>query len=259
MIRVLVFDLDDTLFPEHEFVRSGFAAVGAWLERNQGIAGFGKRACAEFDRGVRGDIFNRALRSLGVPEEPELVRQMVQVYRDHEPRISLFPDAEWALDHFAGSFRLALLTDGYLRSQQRKVAALGIAHRFPAIVFSDTFGREGWKPSPLPYRQVAEQLACHPSQCAYVADNPAKDFITAKKLSWFTVRVRHPGGEHSTVTLDQVHEAHVEVQTLMDLSRVLQRHVLPSALQDPVLEIQPNSRAGRNLGSPRKGGELLLP
>jgi len=36
---VLVFDLDDTLYPERQFALSGFAAAGSWAEAELGIAG----------------------------------------------------------------------------------------------------------------------------------------------------------------------------------------------------------------------------
>jgi putative hydrolase of the HAD superfamily len=222
MISALVFDLDDTLFPERDYVLSGFQAVDAWLRNEKAIAGFEEQAKAEFFAGSRGDIFNRALRSLGVRDEPELVRQMVEVYRAHHPQIRLFPDARWALDHFAQSKKLGLLTDGYLSVQQRKVAALGIAGRFQAIVYSDRFGREGWKPSPLPYAPIAGNLGCEPSECAYVADNPAKDFIAARRLNWFTVRVRRPNTEHFAVRSDQDDEADVEIETLLQLPQALE-------------------------------------
>lgn len=223
MIRALVFDLDDTLYPEREFVLSGFAAVDAWLRNDQGITGFLEGASAEFDRGMRGDIFNRALRGLGRPEDPQLIRQMVEVYRDHPPQIRLFPDAEWALDYFARICPLALITDGYLQVQQRKVAALVLAPRLAAVVYSDTFGRAGWKPSPLPYEQIIRELKCAPSECAYVGDNSAKDFVTARRLHWLTIRVRRPGGEHFAVQLDRDHEADREISNLRELEPALDK------------------------------------
>jgi putative hydrolase of the HAD superfamily len=217
MIRALVFDLDDTLFPEREFVRSGFAAVDAWLRKDKAIVGFMERASTEFGSGVRGDIFNRALSSLGVVDDPQLVRQMVAVYREHQPQISLFPDAQWALDYFATTTQLGLITDGHLKVQQRKIAALSLSHRFEAIVYSDTFGRQGWKPSPLPYEEVTKKLGCAPSECVYVGDNPAKDFVTAKQLSWLTIRVRRSGTEHFAVQSDTAHEADTEIESLLEL------------------------------------------
>ena len=38
MSWVVTFDLDDTLYLERDFVRSGFAAVGAWLATERGYA-----------------------------------------------------------------------------------------------------------------------------------------------------------------------------------------------------------------------------
>ncbi len=222
MIRALVFDLDDTLFPEREFVLSGFEAVDSWLRVEKAITGFAEKALAEFSSGARGDIFNRALSGLGIADDPCLVRQMVEVYRDHYPHISLFPDADWALDHFAPAVRLGLLTDGYLKVQQRKVAALGIADRFEAIVYSDRFGREGWKPSPLPYKEIAKELCCEPFECVYVGDNSAKDFVTARQLGWLTIRVRRSGTEWFAVSLDGAHEADKEIKCLLELGAMFQ-------------------------------------
>jgi putative hydrolase of the HAD superfamily len=125
------------------------------------------------------------------------------------------------LNHFTEKCQLALLTDGHLKVQQRKVAALGIADHFQATVYSDRFGREGWKPSPLPYERISKELRCAPSECAYVGDNPAKDFVTARQLNWFTIRVRRPGGEHFAVQLDTAHEADTEIANLRQLEPII--------------------------------------
>jgi putative hydrolase of the HAD superfamily len=36
---ILVFDLDDTLYPERQFALSGFAAAGRWAEAELGLGG----------------------------------------------------------------------------------------------------------------------------------------------------------------------------------------------------------------------------
>ncbi len=224
MIRALVFDLDDTLFPEREFVLSGFAAVDEWLRGTKAISGFLEKASAGFTAGARGNIFDLVLNDLGVGGDCELIRQMVEVYRNHKPRIRLFADAERALEHFSKTRQLGLLTDGYLNVQRRKVTALSIADQFQAIVYSDVFGRQAWKPSSIPYEHVAKALDCAPSECAYVGDNPAKDFVTARRLNWFTIRVRRPGAEHFNVESDKAHEADKEIASLLELERVLEWH-----------------------------------
>ena len=224
MIRALVFDLDDTLFPEREYVLSGFKAVDEWLRTVRSVQGFQEKAVAEFNRGTRGNIFNLALLSLGVADDAQLVRQMVEIYRNHEPNINLFTDAGPALDHSLKTMQVGLLTDGFLNVQQRKVAALGIAGRFHAIVYSDEFGRQAWKPSPIPYVQITKLLGCSSSECVYIGDNPNKDFVTARRLNWLTIRVRRPGGEHFAVQLDKNLEADAEIKNLLELEQALDRH-----------------------------------
>src|SRR5688572_12114191 len=96
-VHTVVFDLDDTLYPEREFVHSGFRAVGAWLERDTGLKGFADQASALFENGRRGRIFDEALKALGHSMDSNLVAMMLEVYRAHEPQISLPPDSRAVL------------------------------------------------------------------------------------------------------------------------------------------------------------------
>jgi putative hydrolase of the HAD superfamily len=78
-------------------------------------------------------------------------------------------------------------------------------------------GKEFWKPHASPYEQVMKKFSCAGGECVYIADNPKKDFVTARKLGWQTVRVRRAGGEHSLVTLSPEYEAHTEISDLLQL------------------------------------------
>ena len=96
MITTVVFDLDDTLYDELEYCRSGFAAVAEFL------AGPAGAPCAErifaalwgqFTAGNHTKTFNAALDELGLSYDDELVRELVGVYRTHTPRIALPQDS----------------------------------------------------------------------------------------------------------------------------------------------------------------------
>src|SRR4029453_15926219 len=90
MRRVVVFDLDDTLFPEQQYVLSGFRAVDVWLTEAQGVTGFYKRAHALFLAGAQGHIFDLALSALGRPGDKALINTLVQIYREHSPSVNLY-------------------------------------------------------------------------------------------------------------------------------------------------------------------------
>lgn len=218
MIKIIVFDLDDTLFPEREFVRSGFQAVANWMLKKYAVTGFFEVAWKLFELGKRGQIFNLTLEQLGFEYEPWIIQQLLQVYREHQPTLSLHPDAQWAIDYFKGSKQLGIITDGYLTTQRNKVADLNIQEIFDIIIYSDLYGRENWKPSPVPYLKIMDFIGCQGSECVYVGDNPHKDFVTAKKLGWITVRICRQGGEYSSVTLEAEYEADSTIISLTELA-----------------------------------------
>src|SRR5258707_4394601 len=184
-----VFDLDDTLYLERAYVQSGFQAAGAWAERELGVRDFSQRAWREFERGCRGDIFNRVLAFYGFPKGralPELVR----AYRSHTPSIALLPDAAHCLSALRPHGYLAMITDGAVDSQQNKVRALGLDRTMDLVVLTAALGLDFSKPNPRAFAYVQQQFAVPPECCAYIGDNPVKDFITPRGLGWRTVRVR---------------------------------------------------------------------
>jgi putative hydrolase of the HAD superfamily len=221
MLKAVVFDLDDTLYPERAFVYSGFRAVAAWVAERTGvpIAESFSELYALFAAGQRHDIFDRWLIQRGFTDVVR-VEQLVEVYRSHRPTIAPYPDAPPCLARTR--LRRALLTDGYLAVQQRKVEALGIEGYFEVVVYSDTWGREAWKPSPRPFAAALEQLAVAGPEAVYVADNPTKDFLGARQLGMWTVRVRRPDGLYQALEPPTpAYAPHVEIQGLTELEALL--------------------------------------
>lgn len=199
-LRAVVWDVDDTLFLEQDYARSGFEAVGAHVERTRGIAGFGARLVAMFEAGVRGDTFDRALAEFGAPADKDTIRELVEIYRGHTPRISLLPDARAALDAaVARGWRQAALTDGPPRSQRAKVEALGLAAWCDPIVLAGELGPGRGKPAPDAFLVVERALGLTGSALLYVGDNPPRDFPAPWSLGWQTLRIRREGSQHVTV------------------------------------------------------------
>src|SRR5579883_3210142 len=93
----VVFDIDDTLYLERDYVASGFRTVGKWADEWLGINGFAQVCNTLFESGARSRIFNQAAENLGIEPSPSLIQSMVEIYRTHHPDISLAPDAVNAL------------------------------------------------------------------------------------------------------------------------------------------------------------------
>jgi putative hydrolase of the HAD superfamily len=200
MITTVVFDLDDTLYDEIEYCRSGFDAVAGFLA---GLPEFPPAGhifdslWKQFTSGNRTKTFNAALDKLGMSYDDKLIGELVKVYRRHSPKITLPADSRDILDRLHGSSTLALLTDGFLPAQQLKVQALGIERYFKCIIYTEELGRDCWKPSPAGFEKLLETLNVKPKDAAYVADNQQKDFIAPNQLGILTIQLIRPARIHT--------------------------------------------------------------
>ena len=197
MITTVIFDLDDTLYDEIDFCRSGFRAaaphIAALSDAHSAEAVFDTLwKC--FITGERGATFNLALAKLGIPCDGPLIHKLVEVYRTHTPTLTLPPESRAVLEDLKGRYTLGLLTDGSLPTQRLKVQALGIEHYFQAIMYTEELGREFWKPSPRGFEKLLEQLGARPEETVYVADNETKDFIAPNRLGLLTIQLLRPSG-----------------------------------------------------------------
>jgi len=199
-LRAVVFDLDDTLYAERDYVHSGYRAIEAHLVRTHPqLSGLAEWMWNRFCQGRSDKMFDAAGEHFGLPMAPEQIAELVDYYRRHRPTIEPNADALAVLEALVigGRVKLGLLSDGFLPAQQYKLEALGLADRFDAIVFTESLGRQCWKPSTAGFERIAQQLAVPHANCAYIADNPAKDFMAGNQLGWLTVQWLFDGQIHA--------------------------------------------------------------
>lgn len=211
----IVFDIDDTLYLESEYVASGFEAVGREVLARFGAGGFVERARHHAATGPRGQVIDRAVADLGIAASTAQVQHLVDVYRRHEPRIRLLEDARRALDCAAGTGCVAVVSDGPLVSQAAKARALGLRRWTELVVLTGERCPGEPKPSSRAFQIVMTETDAAAAACTYVADNPAKDFAGPTALGWRTVRVRRARGLHAAV--DSGPDVDVEVPDLSDV------------------------------------------
>lgn len=201
--RGVVLDLDDTLYLERDYVRSGFGAVADHLASTRGVGAEQVRdhLWQRFTRGERGSHFDDLVASDPALHDRVDVRDLVEVYRHHTPDIRLLPgiaDLVQALRE--ADRRTAVISDGALASQQAKVAALHVDQLVDGpVVLTDVWGREKWKPHPRAFLQVQDTWQLPGRALVYVGDNPHKDFDAPRTLGWACVRLRLPGQLHADV------------------------------------------------------------
>lgn len=191
----ILFDLDETLYDEADYVRSGFRQVAARIAAMAGrdpaeVLAFME---AELARSGRGGIFDATLRVFGVEarhgwSEQGLVAELVELYRAHRPDIALFADADAALTALHGRLPMGLVTDGLPQMQRAKIGALGLAGRMESLVC--TWEHDLPKPDPGGFRRAMQQLGATPAQTLIIGDRPDHDLAAAEALGCTALRIR---------------------------------------------------------------------
>lgn len=193
---VVVFDLDDTLYPEEAYVRSGIVAACALAREIYGVDHSADLLTLR-DAGQRDWL--TALYSL-LPTGVDTRDTLLWAYRLHRPEIALANDVRETVSALmAGARAVAILTDGRSATQRLKLRALGLDH-LPVYISAEYGG--AFKPDPARFRAVMADFPA--DRYVYVADNPAKDFAAPNALGWSTIGVRadengvHPQGVGAT-------------------------------------------------------------
>lgn len=181
----IVFDLDDTLFKEIEYVRSAYTEISQILLPE-----------------TRVDTLNEMmeLRKLGRLPFREIIAkykikkysetELIQRYKTHKPKIELTQGVDLFLSVLIqNGIKLGLITDGRSETQRNKLKSLSISGLFDLIIISEELGTK--KPCVENFKIFPDNFPTY--DFTYVADNVMKDFVTPKKLGWRTICIRDDG------------------------------------------------------------------
>ena len=183
-IKGVIFDLDDTLYSEKEYVRSGYKAVSDYLggryeEKLWNIFEAGKPAIDEL------------LKELGRESEMDKV---LSVYRSHKPDIPLYPGVAEMMEGLkARGVKVGIITDGRPEGQRNKLEALGLDVD-DAIVTDELGGVQFRKPCDIAFRIMMTRWRLNPADIVYVGDNPVKDFQAPQQLGMKSIWFRNADG-----------------------------------------------------------------
>ena len=171
--KIFVFDLDDTLYSERDFEKSGIEFV----YENLSI----KHISLETILNNRENWIEQIIDG----SNNQITLQIVlDIYRNHFPTIQLYKDAKVFLEKLLSQGNeMSLITDGRSITQRNKLRALGIESFFKTVVISEEVNSE--KPSENNFKMVMNSK--HTENYIYIADNPNKDFITPNKLGWTSI------------------------------------------------------------------------
>ncbi len=224
MIKIVAFDLDDTLYSEIDYVKSGFNAVSLLMKKQFGINNFYKELVKTFQASERKKVFNVTLKRLGIKYNDSLIQEMVDQYRTHIPNIQPYQDVLPSLMFLKQKYTLVLITDGYLEAQKHKVHSLKIESFFKKIIYTDKHGRNYWKPNKSAFKLVMEIFSVKGYECAYIGDNISKDFLAPNQLGWLTIQIFREDGIYVNTNINFSNKEFIpkiKIKSLIELKEII--------------------------------------
>lgn len=223
MVKAVIFDLDDTLISEKDYIKSGYHLIAAIIEKR-----FGVDKNQVFDdlmnlfRENPQNVFNRLYEMYHIEYSKEMIRNLIKEYRGHYPNIQFYSDVLPCLNGLKGSgIKTGIITDGYAIAQRQKLKAVEANKHFDEIIVTDELGRDFWKPHPKAFELIKEKLEVNFDEMIYVGDNPEKDFHIRTIYPIKTLRIMRQDLVHSSNLYYQSIEEDFRIKSLEEIKSYL--------------------------------------
>lgn len=223
MVKAVIFDLDDTLISEIEYIKSGYNHIAAIIE---GRLKINKKQV--FDdllslfRENPQNVFNRLYEKYHIEYSNEMILDLVKEYRGHYPNIQFYNDVLLCLDGLKRlGIKTGIITDGYAITQHQKLRAVEANKYFDVIIVTDELGRDYWKPHPKAFELIREKLKVNFDEMIYIGDNPEKDFYIKTIYPIKAIRIVRKDIVHSSKIYHKSIEEDYRIESLEELNKYL--------------------------------------
>lgn len=175
-IKAVIFDLDDTLYSEKDYVKSGFNAI----ENETGVSA--EQLWNAFQEGK--PAIDTVLKGM---ERMDIKYKCLHIYRHHIPTIKPYDGViEMIKTLKSKGLFIGIITDGRPEGQKAKLQALNL--QVDKVIITDEIGGEKFrKPCDIAFRIMKKHANVDFAQMIYVGDNINKDFIAPKQLGMQSV------------------------------------------------------------------------
>lgn len=220
MIRVVAFDLDDTLWHVDPVIRRAEGILKAWLEAR--VVGFiydrqqigrYRDAVVEEQPGLVGRmtdfrraVLDKALAGHGVTEAARngIVNEAIEIFLTARNEIEFFEGTLETLAHLAEDFVLGALSNG-----NADIHRLGLAEHFSFAFSAEDVGSP--KPAPDLFLAALKHIGCEPEEVVYVGDDPIKDVDAANAVGMRSIWLRNslrpgPGQTEPSAIIEDIRQ-----------------------------------------------------
>lgn len=221
MIKAVLFDFDHTLYDREKTIRATapklFSLLNEFLRPEITAAQFCEAlVIAEtsekgyYDNGYQGvcdELERQGMFSL----KPTLEQYSSLFYPTMSEHIAVFEDTYEVLQKVKDmGYKVAMLTNGKVKSQQGKLKYTRVPEYMDEIIISEELGRQ--KPDPRTFIMMCRRLGVSTNEAVYVGDNIISDICGARgaglKTIWFPFARKWPSDiappDHTITSLSQI-------------------------------------------------------
>jgi len=227
-IKLITFDLDDTLWDTAPVIASAEVVLRDWLQANAPLLGdvpvehlFAIReriVLAEPElkhriSALRRRVLTCALEEVGYghTQAQQLAEQGFEVFLQARHKVEIFPEVQPMLELLSQHYALGVITNG-----NADVSRLGLADYFRFALCAEDLGIG--KPDPAPFEEALRRSGVPASEAVHVGDHPRDDIAGAQRAGlravWFNPQAKVWAGEQAP---------DAEIQRLSHLHEVLAR------------------------------------
>lgn len=218
-VKVIIFDLDNTLYNELDYVYSGFRAVANYFNQvfNLPLEEIYSSMIKELKTNGRGKIFNNVLNKYKL-DTSKNIKKAISVYRLHNPKIELPKSTIEILQYYVDK-SIYIVTDGNKIVQYKKIEALGLKNYIKKAFITHQYSRKHAKPSTYCFEKIASIEKVPNEKIVYIGDDIEKDFVGIKPLGFKTIRLKTYNSKDYTKS--QEYYADMEIDHINELKNIL--------------------------------------
>ena len=229
MIRVIAFDLDDTLWDVGPVITRADKILGNWLERE--VPGYTYESAML--KPIRERLLNKdptlsyrltafrqklietsLLTRLDEKSAATHAERAMEIFLAARNEVEFFEGTLDTLRSIAQFFQLGAITNG-----NADIYRLGLNDCFSFAFSAEQVGAP--KPAPDLFHTALAHTNCEPAQMVYVGDDPIKDVDAANEVGLHTIWMRSKswsveGNSHPDQTVNDIRELPDAIRTLVN-------------------------------------------
>lgn len=206
-IKGVIFDLDDTLYSEKQYVRSGYKKIAEYLGREDAT----DKLWRYFKSGKQ--AIDAYLTEIG---EEDKKAECLKIYREQMPDIALYDGVVEMIEGLkAKGIKVGIITDGRPEGQKNKIKVLGLDKLIEDIIITDELGGIQFrKPCDIAFCIMQNRWRLPYEQIVYVGDNLNKDFQACRQLG---MRWKYFRNDDGLYYQDEIIDKNSTITSIVDL------------------------------------------